>query len=281
MRKNNFYLSALALILGGVISLPFNSAAQSSFEGELWEERAAQDFKEVYPDLKSSYEEQNGMLNDRELKSFKEDAWKYFWNQRREEIDSILDQDFGAEDLVYDVKSVSVSSKVRNRILKSGVPKKAFNKALKRMGDRKVKKKDRMVIIDFSKKATQKRFYFINLKRGNVETHRVSHGVNSGGFGARATSFSNKSGSKKTPPGFFVTGGRTTYKKKWGSKALILDGIDRGNRNSRAREIVSHGAGYVNGGGRSHGCPALDVKVAKRLFPKLSNGVLWYHYTGK
>lgn len=281
MRKNRFYLNIFALVLSGLMSFPLSSAAQSDFEGELWEERAAQDFKEIYPELKKSYEDENGMLNERELKTFKEDAWRYFWNQRREEIDSTINEDFLVEELVQEVRSISVSSSVRNRIIKSGVPKKAFDKALKRMSDGKVKKKDRMVIIDFSKKATQKRFYYINLKSGNVETHRVAHGVNSGGFGARATSFSTKSGSRKTPPGFFVTGGRTTYKKKWGSKALILDGIDRANRNSRAREIVSHGASYVNGGGRSHGCPALDVKVAKRLFPMLTNGVLWYHYTGK
>lgn len=254
---------------------------QNVGEKELWEETAEKDFIDWYPEILADYTSKNGdFKTSADEEAFKKEAWIYFWNVRREQIDASLGHSFPFEHMI-DAGSVRVSSKVRNRILKSGVPRKAFDRALKKMGSSVVKKKDRMVIIDFSKKATERRFYYINLKSGAVERHHVSHGKNSGGFGARATRFSAKSGSHQTPPGFHVTGGRGGYKKKWGSAALILEGIERINRNSRAREIVAHGASYVSGGGRSNGCPALDRAVAKRLLPQLTNGVLWYHYTGK
>ncbi len=252
---------------------------------EPWVQTAQLEFPEWYSDAYHEYIQQHGRFNTFEDQMrFRKDAWTFFIETRRLEIDSVLDEvtpeDLLKENLV-EVAAVKVSDRIKRQILKSGVPEKAFSRALSKMGSSRVKKRDRLVIIDFSKPATQKRFYYINLKSGSVEKHRVAHGKNSGGKGAKATSFSSKSGSNKTPPGFHVTLGLGEYRKKWQSRYLLLDGIESSNRNSRAREIISHGARYVAGGGRSNGCPALEPSVAKRLFPILTGGVLWYHYTGK
>lgn len=280
MKLKIFKAYFITLLLGFALSEA--AYAESDTDREFWEESAAQEFVQWYPQLQEEYIAENGAFKSvEEQEQFKNEVWFYFWNDRRQEIDSILNQPLTAENLLVDVKAVTVSSSVRNRILKSGVPKKAFDRALKKMSLKKVKKKDRMVIIDFTKKATERRFYYINLKSGAVEKHKVAHGKKSGPLGGRATSFSSKSGSNKTPPGFHVTLFRGANLKKWGSAALILEGIESINRNSRRREIIAHGASYVAHGGRSNGCPALEKAVARRLLPHLTNGVLWYHYTGK
>jgi len=139
------------------------------------------------------------------------------------------------------------------------------------------KKKDRIVIIDYSKPSTDKRFYVIDLYQKKLLFKcLVAHGRNSGTN--YATDFSNKSRSLKSSLGFFLTG--ETYLGKHGY-SLKMDGLETSiNDNARKRSIVIHGADYVsqdfikNYGrlGRSWGCPALPMEMSQEIIDSISNG---------
>lgn len=135
--------------------------------------------------------------------------------------------------------------------------------------------KNILTIIDFSRPSTEKRFFVIDLDAKQLLYKcYVAHGKNSGdNF---ATSFSNDPGSLKSSLGFFITA--ETYTGVHGY-SLKLDGQERGiNDNARVREIVIHGADYVNDDflrkygrlGRSWGCLALSIEIAKEIIDKIS-----------
>lgn len=270
------WISILNLIACALLMNPDVLAAQ-----EFWEEEIAEEFKIWYPQVQSQYESEHGNLSAQGEKDFKKELWAYLWKSRQQEINSLNFRDEELEIQPSSISLVQLSKAVKDRILSQGVSKKALERTLTQLSHSKVKKRDRLVIIDFSKKATERRFFYINLKSGTVEKHHVTHGKNSGPHSGVATKFSSQAGSNRTPAGFHVTSGRGRNKPAWGSAALILDGIEKFNANSRARGILAHGASYAAAGGRSNGCPALDIAVARRLFPVLTGGVLWYHYTGK
>lgn len=146
-----------------------------------------------------------------------------------------------------------------------------------------IKKKGIITIIDFSKPSTEKRFFVIDLeKKQLLYKCLVAHGKNSGENSAK--SFSNQSLSLKSCLGFFLTA--ETYFGKHGY-SLKLDGLEKGiNDNSRAREIVIHGADYVSQQfidkygrlGRSWGCPALPTGIAKEIIDKISGGSCLFIY---
>jgi hypothetical protein len=144
-------------------------------------------------------------------------------------------------------------------------------------------KKNLITIIDFSKPSTQKRFFVIDLeKRQLIYCCLVAHGKNSGDNYAK--NFSNETGSLKSSLGFFLTA--ESYQGEHGY-SLRLDGLEKGiNDNARAREIVIHGAKYVSDEfvkkygmlGRSWGCPALPVDMAKEIIDKISGGSCLFIY---
>ncbi|MDE6450778.1 MAG: murein L,D-transpeptidase catalytic domain family protein, partial [Odoribacter sp.] len=118
-----------------------------------------------------------------------------------------------------------------------------------------------LVVIDFTKPSTEKRFCVVDLKQEEVLfSSYVAHGRASGEN--YAISFSNQPGSHKSSLGFYRTG--NTYIGKNGY-SLFLDGLEQGiNYKARERAIVIHGADYAdpsvlkkqNRLGRSLGCPA-------------------------
>lgn len=140
---------------------------------------------------------------------------------------------------------------------------------------------DQVVIIDYSQPSVEKRLFLIDLEKRTVEKHLVAHGVGSGGLEAQR--FSNKMNSKQSSLGFYMTGPR--YMGKWGV-ALKLFGLEKSNDQAYSRYVVMHGAPYVSSDfieargflGRSHGCPALELDVAKALIPQIENGTLIYAY---
>jgi hypothetical protein len=86
-------------------------------------------------------------------------------------------------------------------------------------------------------------------------------------------------------PGFYITG--NTYEGHNGY-SLQLDGLEKGiNDRARQRAIVIHGAPYVSEeivrmqgySGRSQGCPAVPVSLARPLINTIRNGscVFVYH----
>jgi len=100
----------------------------------------------------------------------------------------------------------------------------------------------------------------------------VANGVNNG-------QFSNKVGSHETSLGILRTA--ETYIGKHGL-SLKLDGLEASNSNVRKRDIVLHGANYVNAAyvkkhgyaGHSFGCLAVGNDVIKELLNKLKSGTL-------
>lgn len=139
-------------------------------------------------------------------------------------------------------------------------------------------KKRFITIVDFTKSATQKRFFVIDLKRPQVLYKTwVAHGKNSGGL-MYATRFSNRNGSKMSSLGFYKTA--ETYQGKHGY-SLKLDGLEKGiNHRARRRYIVIHGAKYVNARyvGKSWGCPALPTHLATPIIKKIKGGSCVFIY---
>ena len=143
--------------------------------------------------------------------------------------------------------------------------------------------KQLLSIVDFSQPSSAKRFYVIDLKsRTLVENTWVAHGKNSGE--TRAAVFSNVADSHMSSLGFYLT--EAIYDGKHGL-SLRLDGLEPGfNDLARDRAIVMHGAEYVSDTviekygrlGRSFGCPALPVAIAKRVISAIAERTVLFVY---
>jgi len=180
--------------------------------------------------------------------------------------------------------------KIYKRVLRrTNISKKALKRAF--IFYQKNKKKKRLsskylAIADYTKRATTKRLYIINLKNGKVYRHKIAHGKRSGAVGGRVRRSSNRRNSKMTPYGFFKVGSivRKTRKKHY--QYLSVQGLEKSNRKvglpSRmgGRDIILHPAKYVNYGGRSHGCFSIAPQDRYKIFAKLKRA-LFYSYTGR
>ena len=160
------------------------------------------------------------------------------------------------------------------------IPKQLLNKALEYYDAHQslIKNKSTLGVIDFSQKNTKERFYLIDMETGKVDHYLVAHGKNSDkNFDGYATKFSNTPESLMSSQGFYLTA--ETYSGKHGY-SLKLDGLSPTNSNARDRDIVIHGADYVETGrdpiGRSFGCPALDPRYSREVINRIKNGVLIY-----
>jgi L,D-transpeptidase catalytic domain len=143
---------------------------------------------------------------------------------------------------------------------------------------------DRVTIIDYSKPSTERRLWVFDLSRKTLLYNElVAHGRDSGdNF---ASTFSNQPGSKKSSLGLFRTA--TTYQGKNGY-TLQLHGLEaQFNDNALNRTIVMHGANYVSSGsikalgrlGRSWGCPAVRLEIAKELIDNIKeNRFIFIYY---
>jgi L,D-transpeptidase catalytic domain len=139
-------------------------------------------------------------------------------------------------------------------------------------------------VVDFSQESSRKRLYIIDLKHYRLLFNTwVAHGLNSGQ--EYATDFSNTPSSNKSSLGFYTTldpyMGRNGY-------SLRLEGLERGfNDNARNRDIVIHGADYVNEEyirsqgwiGRSWGCPAVHPAVSRAVINEIKNGTCLFIYS--
>ncbi len=145
-----------------------------------------------------------------------------------------------------------------------------------------------LTIIDFSKPSSQKRLFVIDMATGKVLINSlVAHGKNSGYH--FATAFSNKEESYQSSLGFYITLDSYTGENGY---SLKLKGCETGiNDKAFRRAIVLHGAEYVsekfirkNGYlGRSHGCPAVPLSIAKEIINVIKGGscMFLYHPTKK
>lgn len=147
-----------------------------------------------------------------------------------------------------------------------------------------------VAVVDYSAPSTQRRFYFINMRTGDVQKYYASHGIGSG-EGNYAYKFSNTKDSRQTSLGFYLTG--DIYTGSYG-KTLRMYGLQKSNDQAYNRDIVVHGAWYVGEDfinmknpktgqpfgrlGLSWGCPALSLSMADKLIPYLKGGSVIFHY---
>jgi hypothetical protein len=142
---------------------------------------------------------------------------------------------------------------------------------------------DRLTVIDYSLPSTEKRLWVLDLSAGTVLFHElVAHGKHSGDN--VTTRFSNAMNSLQTSLGLFVTADAYVGQNGY---SLRLDGLEPGlNDRARDRAIVVHGAAYVNEAitrtlgrlGRSWGCPAVPLGVARPLIDAIKGGTAVFAY---
>ena len=140
-----------------------------------------------------------------------------------------------------------------------------------------------LTVVDYSLPASEKRLWVFDLEDKKLLFFTyVSHGIKSG---ARlSTLFSNKYNSKTSSIGVYKT--EKTYYGRDGL-SLRLDGLDNGfNSNASNRSIVMHGGWYVEEtfikkygrSGRSWGCPAVPLDLAKPIINTIKDGSLLIAY---
>lgn len=140
-----------------------------------------------------------------------------------------------------------------------------------------------LTVIDYSLPSTEPRLWIFNLQEERLLFHElVAHGKNTGAN--FATEFSNRSGSKQSSLGLFLTAG--TYHGRNGY-SLKLHGLEEGvNHLALDRTIVLHGAWYVSEDfadrhgrlGRSWGCPAVPTEIARSLIDTIKDGTFLFIY---
>ena len=106
--------------------------------------------------------------------------------------------------------SKSHLKRIFNRVKRtSDVSQKALAKTFSYYEENRYKKKlspNYIAIADYTKVATHKRLYIIDLHTGKVNRHIVAHGKNSGAKKGRVWRSSNVLGTNMTPFGFFKIG---------------------------------------------------------------------------
>lgn len=143
-----------------------------------------------------------------------------------------------------------------------------------------VRHHDRVAIADYTLPSRDPRFFFVDLHRGTVDRHLVTHGRGSDpehvGY---LKYFSNVNGSLASSRGAYVTGDQYIGSN---GLSLRLQGLDPDNNNAEPRAIVVHGAWYANPKmiaeqgklGRSEGCFAFPEAELGLVLERLGNGRL-------
>lgn len=144
----------------------------------------------------------------------------------------------------------------------------------------KIKNKEYLSLIDFSKSSSRKRLFIINMSSGKVWALHVAHGKGSdSNHDGYAEKFSNVPNSKASSLGYYLTG--STYQGSNGY-SLKMDGLSSTNSKARGRAIVIHGAKYVRQSdvkqGRSWGCPAVAWELRTTVINMLKGGSLIYAF---
>lgn len=137
-------------------------------------------------------------------------------------------------------------------------------------------------IADFGLHSAKPRFHFVNLERGEIQSHHVSHGTGSDPqHDGWLKQFSNTEGSNATSRGAYVTW--EWYTGRYGT-SVRLGGLDQSNEAALRRYIVMHHAGYAETShlakwgrlGRSNGCFAMGTEQFREALMHLSGGRLLF-----
>ncbi len=138
----------------------------------------------------------------------------------------------------------------------------------------------KLVVVDYSLHSSQERLFVIDLDTGAVTSFRAAHGLGSDAdHDGYLDTFSGVSGSQASPEGLFRFAEGYTGKH---GQSFRLDGLDEGNKTSRARAIVIHAALYAEPAflkqhgklGRSYGCIAFSKADLTRFTEEVPEGTL-------
>lgn len=149
--------------------------------------------------------------------------------------------------------------------------------------DRRIVRRDRIGLVDFSLHSGERRFLIVNVESGAIEHEwHTSHGRGSDPANTGMVQrFSNIEGSNASSRGAYLTANEY-YGKHGRSRRLI--GLDPENDRALERAIVLHGADYVSPAmasdtgrvGRSLGCFAVAQQVRDTMLDVLGEGRLLY-----
>jgi hypothetical protein len=150
-----------------------------------------------------------------------------------------------------------------------------FTIASQKLDEYSVRKKDYVIIIDYTKSITSNRLYVLDMKTKQVViTSTVSHSFKSGVL--YPTDFSNVSGTNKSSKGAFLTKG--TYNGGFGY-SMIIRGLDKGvNDNVESRKIIFHSTEKMSNPW-SNGCFATPKETNQKIIDLTKNGRLVYVIT--
>lgn len=141
---------------------------------------------------------------------------------------------------------------------------------------------DYVGIADYGLRSSERRFHFVNMDAGRVESYRVSHGDGSDpDHDGWLNWFSNEDGSHCSSKGTYMTYG--WYTGRYGT-SIRLEGLDPTNSNALDRAIVMHRAKYAEPEflakwgrlGRSNGCFAMSDADFKLALLHLGGGSVLY-----
>jgi hypothetical protein len=147
--------------------------------------------------------------------------------------------------------------------------------ASQKLDEYNVRKKDYVIIVDYTKPIGSNRLYVLDMKTKQVViTSTVSHSFKSGLL--YPTDFSNVSGTNKSSKGAFLTKG--TYNGGFGY-SMIIRGLDKGvNDNVESRKIIFHSTEKMSNPW-SNGCFATPKDVNEKIIDLTKNGTLVYVIT--
>lgn len=150
-----------------------------------------------------------------------------------------------------------------------------FTIASQKLDEYNIRKKDYVIIVDYTKSITTERLYVLDMKTKQVVIKStVSHSFKSGVL--YPTDFSNVSGTNKSSKGAFITKG--TYNGGFGY-SMIIRGLDQGiNNNVESRKIIFHSTEKMSTPW-SNGCFATPKDVNEKIIDLTKNGTLVYVIT--
>jgi hypothetical protein len=150
-----------------------------------------------------------------------------------------------------------------------------FTIASEKLIEYRIKKRDYVIIVDYTKPIFSERLYVLDMKNKKIVLKStVSHAFKSGVM--YPTDFSNVSGTNKSSKGAFITKG--TYNGGFGY-SMVIRGLDRGiNDNVESRKIIFHSTKKMKTSW-SNGCFATPEETNKTIIELTKNGRLVYVIT--
>jgi hypothetical protein len=147
-----------------------------------------------------------------------------------------------------------------------------FDIANQKLVEYNIKKRNYVILIDYTKSLTSERLYVLNMKTKEVVIKStVSHSFKSGVLYPR--NYSNISGCNKSSKGGFISKG--TYIGGFGY-SMIIRGLDKGvNDNVQSRKIIFHSTKKMLTPW-SDGCFATPDDVNQKLIDLTKNGTFIY-----